>query len=1169
MKDDMIIKKIVNELIKYDYLDVMAKISLLNTIYKNQESNSLIAYLIDNMIKEKNSNSHPIISLSHFKKIIRELDTLSISIYIDPVENLFYDAVCLDKRYFSYENINLTPSYILNHLICAINLLSNNKGTEEFVCKATMVTKYLLSLQNNLIVDSKQVNPNKRDYKREIYYFDSHYFNNMKKHIIIDYSDAVFATNGEIDNLIVNDELLNKFESNNIKGVYPFFSAPFLKINDKLIVLDPTMLTIACNNYLILLSQHYNLTNELIDNYIESIVLESKKSIIKIDNPHNVYSFNSSQRRIKYLVEEFSEKKALLHIFVADDVNTYSLSSFLEQSSTINFFIDEKIETVVNEVKNRYDDLCVNISIITFGRGFAISSNIDLPCIMLTPFQLEVISKNRRISNNILYYFTKDHFINNKFSEKSSYNVFGDFRYFIVYEERYCSFYMNDSIPQSEITLYVEFDVIYEYVYKALSLKNYDVISYENNLIKIENIENNTFFGIIDNLFSFVIKGDDERFISINYEEKEIDLLNKMSEFLSFWFSESISFLNFSRPYYFLNLSYSAQTKDVIVKEMKKNHFKIIFGDNDILLISKDNFDNTNEKTFFLIILSYLGLTILESDINKIFNNKLKKKIYTINYEKFDFLIPSSNEEFPIPIASQSKMSFLLDDICQNFINRGIVSVGDTIKGSDRSKICNNIVESVYESFVAKISSYNFASIINIAYVSLEKLIPEIVLRTNNYKNQIHLYAKKEKEIREMLSEYSASSVSLRFILEYVGAIQHEGKLKCDIIDLEDLMAYVKTILDWATASDAFMYDMIDDEIKILESKRFGYNKENIENLQNYLSSTQFDYLSKEKKDNSFSISILEKNNIFMKDYGYDFELYISIIKLLFEYGDTISSEVKTINIDKWIKLCDAKNVPKILYNVIDDFSIEKRDDYFKYKYYMTREFYPWRFNRLFSLFRRPLIRVNDKYYYGNRNLIHNIYYISKLIDEGIFNSGKRGKNYSIKYNGVIAEKRGKLFNEEVARVFETFTSMETYQNVVSINSKHISDEEGNDLGDIDVLSISKNLRKIYVVEVKDYSLAKNFNDLSIEIKKLFEGTEDSKPDYEKHINRFTWVLNHKDDIIKEYKLNGTNWQIIPLFITNQPMVSHKYKKFKNINLIDIGDLNYNYLKNLKTIKLK
>ena len=146
---------------------------------------------------------------------------------------------------------------------------------------------------------------------------------------------------------------------------------------------------------------------------------------------------------------------------------------------------------------------------------------------------------------------------------------------------------------------------------------------------------------------------------------------------------------------------------------------------------------------------------------------------------------------------------------------------------------------------------------------------------------------------------------------------------------------------------------------------------------------------------------------------------------------------------------------------------------------------------------------------------------------------------------------------------------METYQNVVSINSKHISDEEGNDLGDIDVLSISKDLRKIYVVEVKDYSLAKNFNDLSIEIKKLFEGTEDSKPDYEKHINRFTWVLNHKDDIIKEYKLNGTNWQIIPLFITNQPMVSHKYKKFKNINLIDIGDLNYNYLKNLKTIKLK
>lgn len=91
-----------------------------------------------------------------------------------------------------------------------------------------------------------------------------------------------------------------------------------------------------------------------------------------------------------------------------------------------------------------------------------------------------------------------------------------------------------------------------------------------------------------------------------------------------------------------------------------------------------------------------------------------------------------------------------------------------------------------------------------------------------------------------------------------------------------------------------------------------------------------------------------------------------------------------------------------------------------------------------------------------------------------------------------------------------------------------------------DVLAISKDLNKIFIVEVKDYSLARNINDLSIEIKKLFEDDEKSKSTYEKHITRYNWVLNHLDDVCIEYKLNRNKWNVVPLFVTNQPMVSRK-----------------------------
>ena len=83
------------------------------------------------------------------------------------------------------------------------------------------------------------------------------------------------------------------------------------------------------------------------------------------------------------------------------------------------------------------------------------------------------------------------------------------------------------------------------------------------------------------------------------------------------------------------------------------------------------------------------------------------------------------------------------------------------------SKLCHylKVLGYIFDIFKNEITNYDYKTIINISYSSFEKLIPEITLRNDNYKNQIHLYPDKSKEIQQIISEYNKTSIALKFIL--------------------------------------------------------------------------------------------------------------------------------------------------------------------------------------------------------------------------------------------------------------------------------------------------------------------------------------------------------------------------------------------------------------------
>ncbi|WP_417405552.1 hypothetical protein, partial [Holdemanella biformis] len=95
-----------------------------------------------------------------------------------------------------------------------------------------------------------------------------------------------------------------------------------------------------------------------------------------------------------------------------------------------------------------------------------------------------------------------------------------------------------------------------------------------------------------------------------------------------------------------------------------------------------------------------------------------------------------------------------------------------------------------------------------------------------------------------------------------------------------------------------------------------------------------------------------------------------------------------------------------------------------------------------------------------------------------------------------------------------------------------------NPLGDIDVLIIDKQYHKIIAGEVKGFNVSRNPYEMYLEYKKMFESTKKKRCFYDKHSRRVDWCSNHIEDFKIQYNLEDVEWEVVGLFILDQPLIS-------------------------------
>ncbi len=1203
--DKDIVKNILKEIKRYDIYDIIAKLSALNLVPENQNKATIIEPIIAAILtlSKKELISEYKISMGKFKKLIQSIENMKLTSAIDPPENSFIDRVMFYNNYNIFTGINYIPGYILQAVINTI-YTSGNKFNIEFAKKMSILISFILEISDCV---SKKIDISIENLKRydEIENIVIPSDNRLKKlqECIIIKEDIVnyMLNDNELINLLYSD-----FENEDIENLLnldnqKFFKRPFLKDGKgNVIILSPSILGPFLIHSIVSFADQYGEKEKFIKLYNHTVW---KQCISYFDRLGNK-KINEDSLNIKLKKDDMSYKETLLtgdnkqiiiSIGIFDDGRDFNKEKVFDnyRNNGISKLLDKRIDYITNKLKFRVSDKDIFICLIynSFGRSMLIGFNkstFNAP-ICLNPFELKCISINEREQK---FFLTRYISAKNKLLEVPQ--AFGELPFVDIYTNCNYSFYISDEFNPKNTMLYLSAGDDIEYIVKSLKNEN-------RHLVESYNPE----------YMEEVILLDEKRKIYLNdnrnrknkvisllvemknieiwiYSEKikdsqELNVCHSMIDTISYWIGECKEIIEdkeIREKYVNIKINMTGNSieyfYDKKCSEPIENTVSIKKENNKILLdISPNTYhcfnrkDNQEEKNLFLIILNKI-MDFTDKDYKKIdekFSPDKKQKFFVLDYEIYPYFKPI---DFPQNRkVNENDINELLDDIGKYIISLKKWNYG-IVDEEDKNEITLLVVDYLYKLLQNKVKKLNPNNLVEVIYYDLEEQIYYMMMFQRRHYNDALCYPEKKDKIWKDFNENQRVTKALKFLIEYVSAQPPLGKELLGEYEYEEILAICSLIIEWAYNNDLFRYKIFNTPIEILKSDRIGIKKNEYNAMGSSMLNArirEFEYNSIGKWNEIIVKSQFESNELdkaFYFEKGFTFSEFLKVCYHLILIGEEQASEIKKFECDKLAitiqeQLKEIKEIK--IQKILDYICLDKRDDFLTPpEGFRKEDVYPWRFNRELSFTRRPLIKRDNEYIWGNRNIFHMTMFTMDLISDGKFKTRSKEMN---KYIGKVSKNRGKAFNDSIFNILQTFPELIVDKNLKKVNGKRIVDKENNDLGDIDILYIYDKNKQIVVGEVKDFKLSRNPYEIYCEYREMFEDS-DSKKSYSKKLERRTeWAKDHIEDIKAQYNLKGDNWKIYKVFIVNEHLVSKNVYE-KNENIIAVSDIS---LKNLIQLK--
>lgn len=1219
---DKILSKIEQQLAPFDSLDLISKLSGLRLLPHNGYRLLRLDLLLHSASSIKH-HIGPKIKRKKLKEITNSsIIAEHIARYEDPPsQGLCEEITFFGGGYRIFPGVYQSIVFNLKHLLKCLFLSKQSYLPEKLRDEFLRSALFILSVSEEIAKRAKIDRYTNVLYRANLYVPHENELDGLAKSVLFSKSEIekmavksrltlgdlswIFSNIGEVDANSFD------FESGQL------FASPIMQIEENFVVTDSSSLL---NGFRKRVKQRL-IEEKLLDKFSKSYYRAIWDSAIKYldwmgikrvdclpEKFHNdipvidgVFSFDSNKALIVFLINDSFQEPEKNFIRINCNSLNGRINALLEELSPLN--------TPSNEF------MCLYLySMFDRAISFDIENpSSDLKVLTLTVDSLEIISILEGGKNLFLYKYALAHDRISRSSEIIS-DPLSEYGYF---RNRGYSYYSGDEVIPELLTLNDDFALST----RMEALKKNDLHSVfnpdGNSYMEVLRLHDESLPLYIPSLISssiqVILENPTLAIWFFNSDDLSGDIRSIACEFvdmLGYWFNEMKNYMdvlldplcrhikhlilyvkfldpkNWDKPFFKEDLTEKSKVLDITFHP--PDSIEIEFHPE----INAFIYGETNEGERFILtqflksmskLYNHFGVSdhnlsdqIIQENIDKFMPLGRKKKLSAYN----SLIVPEIDPR-DIPMArfvDDIDVNLLLDEIGEAVRNKE-VKIGDNNK--EQAEFINeHIVGYLWEKLQGEIRKVNGDELLYYLILQNEALTRERVLHEMQLPMRLEIRDPERvlDEFYETNNKIVESSPACRFLVECAICMYPNGLNHVSDALYDRLLAIAEEIIGWGFTSDLVINEIGNMRVRILPSGRIGrsekeykkayarFSEQSLRRQISVLSNKFESYWERETSiDDDFENDTFvgEINSALKKEFGFTWVDFGRFNTVLFEIAEQMGKTIIKVSRDRLLDELRGKVNSEAALAIIKSHSLCQRENFFSYPNYkriQMHEFYPWRFNRLFSYIRRPLLEIQSEkgilILYGLRHWRTAMKNFYSLFRTGRITKHAKTKEFSRLLTKIV-QPHGTNFNEKVANVFKGNKKFKVSKNKTKFGKVRIEANKGEDLGDIDVLAIDTKAHKILIIECKDLLIARTPYELNLERKKTFV---DENSQIERHLRRAEWVKKNIQIVLDNFGLdNRKKWKVKSLFIVNEPLFSSHFRNNPGLEILTFDELAKRY----------
>ena len=411
------------------------------------------------------------------------------------------------------------------------------------------------------------------------------------------------------------------------------------------------------------------------------------------------------------------------------------------------------------------------------------------------------------------------------------------------------------------------------------------------------------------------------------------------------------------------------------------------------------------------------------------------------------------------------------------------------------------------------------------------------------------------EHVRDAVNRYreiNQSALASRYLIEAAVRCVRDGHRPLSLSRYDELLAISQNMIGLGSRGDAYRYGLSDAEmhfrkpgrLHIVSADPFQETVSDHTNA-NARALVDQDLLAEwarfmERQGPAPPADLSKESAVFGAEYGVPFIGFLEAVERLSELAAGNDLQMRTMRVPDLLHDIAATTeltrpqAAKVLKMMsLEGASNKPEPDLF------DPDFTPWRYARENSFLRRPILIRGC----GNDELVatwgtQTPWTATEALFEQMVSGRLAARSPQMKK--YISQQRNRIsraFETEVADIFRRDPHNRVSEQTKSLGNTSLERQNGDKLGDIDVLVINEHHRTLSIIEAKSFAAARSAREIKGEIDKLVAG---KKSAVARHKKRVSFVQDRWPTIQRQMRLPGqaSDWQIDDMIVTSASSIA-------------------------------